>query len=137
MDRGEPGAALRNRRRPVPGLITNCLGFACGVGALFLLPSLPPFWPFFLLLPMSAVAAWRLPLLRPLAFAVIGFLWAWIQVCQVLCEPFPEQFARRDVELTGRIVGLPGERGAAFVFCSGSRARAPMVGISVLTGWCA
>jgi len=58
-------------------------------------------------------------LLRPFAYALVGFLWAWIQVCQVLCGPFSETLVRRDLELTGRIAGLPGEMGdggARFLF---------------------
>ncbi|WP_133512764.1 DNA internalization-related competence protein ComEC/Rec2 [Candidatus Thiosymbion oneisti] len=102
-----------------PGLIANGLGFASGVGVLFLLPSLPPLWPPLLLAVPAVAVAWRWPLLRPFAYALAGFLWAWIQVCQVLCGPFPETLVRRDLELTGRIAGLPGEAGdggARFLF---------------------
>ncbi len=102
-----------------PGLIANGLGFASGVGVLFLLPSLPPLWPLLLFAVSSVVAAWRRPLLWPFACALVGLLWAWIQVCQVLCAPFPETLLRQDLELTGRIAGLPGKTGnggAQFLF---------------------
>jgi len=97
------------------GLIANGSGFAAGVGVLFLLPSLPPLWPPFLLAVPVVTAAWRRPLLRPFACALVGFLWAWLQACQVLCEPFSETLVRRDLELTGRIAGLPGAAGAGGV----------------------
>ncbi|MCB2263815.1 MAG: DNA internalization-related competence protein ComEC/Rec2 [Candidatus Thiosymbion ectosymbiont of Robbea hypermnestra] len=93
------------------GLIANGLGFACGVGALFPLPSLPPAWVPLLLVMLSLAVAWRWPPLRPLAFAAVGFLWAQLRVCPIICEPFPETLVRRDLALTGRIVGLPGETG--------------------------
>lgn len=93
----------------VPGLIANGLGFASGIGALFLLPSLPPLWVPPLLVVLSAMAARRRPLLRPFAFAAIGLLWAQLRACPVICEPFPETLVHRDIELTGRIAGLPGK----------------------------
>ena len=105
------------RQRPQgPGLIANGIGFAAGTGILFLLPVLPPLWSPFLLAGSLLGVAWRLPSLRPLAFGAVGFLWANIQVCQVLCEPFPEHLARRDIELTGRIASLPGGTGEAVRF---------------------
>lgn len=69
-------------------------------------------------LPALAVAltiglAWRWAPLRPLAFACVGFLWAQVQVCQILCMPFPEELVGKDLELIGRVAGLPGEYGDA------------------------
>jgi competence protein ComEC len=116
----EPGSWRRDLRNgtPRPGLITNGLGFATGVGVLFLLPSLPPFLPSVLLSLLATLLAWRLPQLRPLAFGALGFLWAQIQVCQILCEPFPEPHVGEDIELTGRIADLPGAvvDGVRFLF---------------------
>jgi competence protein ComEC len=116
----EPGSWRRDLRNgtPRPGLITNGLGFATGVGVLFLLPSLPPFLPSVLLSLLATLLGWRLPPLRPLAFGALGFLWAQIQVCQILCEPFPEPLVGEDIELTGRIADLPGAvvDGVRFLF---------------------
>jgi competence protein ComEC len=94
-----------------PGLIANGLGFAVGVGVLFLLPSLPSFRLSVLLAALTALMAWRLPLARPLALGMMGFLLAQAQACQLLCQPFPESLVGRDLELTGRIAGLPGSAG--------------------------
>jgi len=78
-------------------------------------------------------------LLRPFASVLVGFLWAWIQVCQVLCTPFPETLVRRDLGLTGRIAGLPRVRQAtaAHGFCSRSGTRVRTDGPSASRGWCA
>jgi len=113
MDVGKPRSGWCNfgDRIPSPGLIANGLGFSVGVGILFLAPALPPLW---LSVPLAALAvssAWRLPLLWPLAFGATGLLWAEMHVHQVLREPFPESLARQDIELTGRIAGLPGTAG--------------------------
>lgn len=96
-----------------PGLVANGLGFAAGVGSLFLLLSFPPIWLPMLAATLLFVSAWRFGCLRPLAFAASGFLWAQIQASQVLCEPFPDGYISKDVELTGRIAGLPGRSGEA------------------------
>jgi len=61
-------------RSSKPELIANGLGFASGVGVLFLLPSLLPLWLLFLLAVPTVVAAWRRPLLRPLAFGLVSLL---------------------------------------------------------------
>lgn len=110
MDMGEQRRGWRNflQEGKGQGLIANGLGFAFGTGVLFLLPALPPLWVPVLVGALLAGIVWRLALARPLVFGVVGFFWAQIQVCQVLCEPFPEQFVRQDIELTGRIAGLPG-----------------------------
>jgi competence protein ComEC len=105
-----PRSALR------PGLLANGLGFAAGVGVLFLMHSLPPLWLSVLGAALAALSAWRLPPLRTIAFGALGFLWAQIQVCQVLCEDFPEHLVRQDIELTGRIADLPEETGGAVRF---------------------
>jgi len=107
------GSTVDLRRSSGPGLVANGLGFAAGVGSLFLLASLPPLWFSSLAAGFSLALAWRNVSLRPLAFACAGFLWAQIQVCQLLCEPFPENLAGKDLELTGRIAGLPGDSGGA------------------------
>lgn len=111
MARIEPMPRVLTEAQAGPGLVGGALGFACGAGVLFLLPSLPPLWPPFLLVAMLVALAWRMAWLRPVAFAAAGFLWAQIHVCQLLCDPFPERFAGMDLELTGRIAGLPGETG--------------------------
>lgn len=102
--------------RAEAGLATSALAFASGAGVLFLLPSLPPLWLPVLLVAMLFALARRLAPLRPLAFATIGFLWAQVHVCQVLCAPFPERFSGQNLELTGWIAGLPGETGEASRF---------------------
>jgi len=90
-----------------PGLTANGLGFASGVAVLFLSRDLPPLWLPVLLVAAAGLASWRLRLLRPLAFAALGLAWAQIHACRVLCEPFPEQYTRRDLELTGSVASLP------------------------------
>lgn len=110
------GLPLDHGRAWNPGLTANGLGFAVGVGSLFLFAEPLPLWVPLLSAVLLLGLAWRLAYLRPFAFAATGFLWAHIQVCQVLCEPFPEGFTGVDLELTGRITGLPGKSGETHRF---------------------
>jgi competence protein ComEC len=124
------GAVLR--RSPGPGLVACGLGFAAGTGSVFLLVTLAPLWLPVLAAVLSVALAWRWAGLRPLAFACAGFLWAQVQVCQLLCEPFPEKLTGADFDLTGRIAGLPGESGDAQRFLlrvEGARADGKDIGL--------
>lgn len=99
----------RTGRLPVrrPGLVANVLGFAAGTGGLFLHSELPPLWIAPLLAALGLAVAWFLPVVRPVAFAAAGFLWAQIAVCETLCPPFPPSLTRQDLVLTGAIASLP------------------------------
>ncbi len=111
MQLAEPGGGpnLNLGRASGPGLVANGLGFAAGVGSVFYLGALPPLWLPFIAVAMLLLLAWRWALVRPLAFGAAGFLWGCIQVCQVLCDPFPERLTGVDLQLEGRIADLPGE----------------------------
>lgn len=83
------------------------LGFALGVGGLYLLPEMPPWWSGAVLLSVSAVAARILPSARwAFAFA-LGFCWAWMHACQGLCTPFPDELARAPLVVEGRVASIP------------------------------
>ncbi|BCU05460.1 DNA internalization-related competence protein ComEC/Rec2 [Allochromatium tepidum] len=87
------------------------LGFALGVGALHLLPGMPPWWSGALFLSMSAVAAWTRPRLRWAFFFALGFCWAWFHACQRLCAPFPDGLARAPLVVEGRVASIPSVEG--------------------------
>lgn len=83
------------------------LGFALGVGGLYLLPGMPPWWPGPLFLSLSAVPAWIWPRARWTFFFALGFCWAWFHACQLLCTPFPEALARAPLVVEGRVASIP------------------------------
>jgi competence protein ComEC len=99
-----------------PGLVANGLGFAAGVGLLFLLTDLPSLPPLLGLALVLGGAAWRWPILRPAAFAGLGLAWAQISTCQVLCHRFPEAYAGQPVTVVGSVAGLPVDTGQATRF---------------------
>lgn len=103
--RRPPYGAIRTLR---PGLAAHALGFAAGVIALHLQPHLPAAWPAAAAALLLAGVARRLPVLGPLALACAGFAWAALHACLTLCDPFPAQLTRETLELTGRVVDLPG-----------------------------
>ncbi|MEA3275936.1 MAG: DNA internalization-related competence protein ComEC/Rec2 [Pseudomonadota bacterium] len=94
----------------------NGLGFAAGVGLFHLPAELLPLGPLIAIAALLGAGAWRWPLLRPLALAAAGFLWAQVHACQVLCDPFPEPFTRRDLQVVGAVASLPGDKGQAARF---------------------
>jgi competence protein ComEC len=107
--------------RETPGgsrLVANGLGFAAGVGLLFLFPDLPPLSPLLGLVLATAAASLRWRRLMPGAFAALGLAWAQIQACETLCHGFPEGLARKPLTVVGTIVSLPADRPNArrFVF---------------------
>ena len=83
------------------------LGFALGVGGLHLLPELPPWWIGALLLSAFAVPAWVWPHVRWGFFFALGFCWAWLHACQLLCAPFPDELARAPLVVEGRVASIP------------------------------
>jgi competence protein ComEC len=107
-----------NKPTAGPGLVANGLGFAGGVGVLFLFPDLPPLNPLLGLSLLTAAASLRWSRLRPVAFAAIGLVWAQIHACQTLCHSFPEDLARKSLMVVGTVATLPVDKANArrFVF---------------------
>jgi len=110
---GRVTATLRGRRRigglPArrPGLVAHALGFAAGIGVFFLLAAPPALWIAPLAAALGLAAARFLPIVQPLALAALGFLWAQIAVCDLLCAPFPASLTRQDLVVTGTVASLP------------------------------
>jgi competence protein ComEC len=88
-----------------------------------LLPRLPGHWLALGLLLgalvlLSIALVWR----RFLALAVVGCalvsgaLWAYLDACAALCEPFPEALVNRSLVAEGRILSLPERRSHATRF---------------------
>jgi competence protein ComEC len=86
------------------------------VGLFHTLPSLPPRWLLPALVLVLGAVALRLRWPRPLLFAAIGALWAQVQACVLLCEPFPEELTRKDIRVEGRVASLPEHRDRAVRF---------------------
>ena len=109
-----PGPAPASPRGRGPssrtGLAVNGLCFALGVGLLQLFSRMPPLWPWALAALLLCAAAWRLRLLRPLAFGGLGLLWAQVNACHILCDPFPEHLVRQDLQVVGIVASLPEQR---------------------------
>jgi hypothetical protein len=99
-------------------LLSIGLAFGLGTGLFFLLPTMPPWWlPAPLLVLAVALATRRGPLsvwgwawAWPLAAATFGLFWAHAQVCEVLCEPFPESLVGTTLVAEGRVASLPEQR---------------------------
>lgn len=105
-------------RRPVlgVGVLGAGLAFAAGVGLFYVQARLPDPW-----VPIAALSAllalaprWRA--LRPLALAALGFGWAYLDACGLLCAPFPEALVGKDLVVTGSVASLPEQRGASVRF---------------------
>jgi len=98
--------------------VTGALGFALGVCLFFTLPELPPSWAPGLVTAAVAYVALHWAPARPFLFVVLGGLWAQMQACDRLCHPFPEDLARQDIRVEGRVASLPEERagGTRFQF---------------------
>jgi competence protein ComEC len=63
-----------------------------------------------------AAAALRLRWPRPVLFAAGGALWAQVHACVLLCDPFPEELARKDIQVQGQVASLPERRDRAVRF---------------------
>ncbi|MBK1706413.1 DNA internalization-related competence protein ComEC/Rec2 [Halochromatium glycolicum] len=83
------------------------LGFAIGVGVYFLQSQPAPAAAIALLLLLAGIGLVSRRIAWALAALVIGFCWAHLWVCGLLCQPFPPALAKQDVVLTGRIASLP------------------------------
>lgn len=110
--------AVANKPVAGPGLVANGLGFAGGVGVLFLFPDLPPLNPLLGLALLTAAATLHWHRLRPAAFVALGLVWAQFHACQTLCHSFPEALARKPLTVVGTIATLPVDKANArrFVF---------------------
>jgi len=95
-------------------LLSIGLAFGLGTGLFFLLPTMPPWWlPGPLLMLAVVLATYRGSVwfwVWPLAAAAFGLFWAHAQVCEVLCEPFPESLVGTTVVAEGRVASLPEQR---------------------------
>lgn len=100
------------------GLIPLGLAFACGIGAFQLLPSLPPLSLLGLACLGALGLAWRFCWGRLVLALSLGFTWAYIHACNVLCEPLPFGAKGQVLQVRGQVAGLPerGEQGTQFLF---------------------
>jgi len=106
----------RHRHGTSPAWLS--LAFAAGVGGFFLQHHLPPAsWVGLAVAAVVALAV-RFRVLRVPAAMAIGFGWAYLWACQVLCDPFPGNLVRHDLTAVGRIASLPdgGARATRFLF---------------------
>jgi len=99
---------------PIP-LASLCLAFAVGVGAVYLLPGLPPRW---VALPLAGLALGLIWLpwprsARPLGLGLLGALWALLQAGALLWTPFPPELVRAPLVIEGRIASIPADTGLA------------------------
>ena len=85
---------------------TGMFALAAGLACLPLLPQLPPTW---LLLALLPVALMLLPWRRsyPLAFLLLGFVWACFSAQAALDDRLPAALDGRTLWLEGRVSGLP------------------------------
>jgi competence protein ComEC len=96
-----------NRREAPSGPTRSGLAFAAGVGSWFLLPTLPPGWPIALVCGSSLLLAWRWPRLLPLTAFLLGLGWSHLSCGPLLATPFPADLTNQDLEVEGRVSGLP------------------------------
>lgn len=89
------------------GLATIGLGFALGVGGYFLAPESPPDWAILAILLLASIGRLLQRISWPLAALALGFCWAHLWVCALLCNPFPDVLAQQDLTIVGRIASLP------------------------------
>ncbi len=84
------------------------LAFAAGAALFQLSPILPdPAW----LAPVSSLCLlWRFPRFRPLLAFAAGLGWAVVCATWMLGDPLPPELEGRDLQLEGRITGLPHRR---------------------------
>jgi competence protein ComEC len=94
-------------------MIVRGLAFAAGVLLFYLPPAAAPLAVVIFATSAIALAGWRWPVLRPVAWAAVGFLYAQLWACDLLCRPFPEEATGRDLTVTGTIVSLPADTGFA------------------------
>ncbi len=93
-------------------MIAGTLAWMMGIAALQWLPALPSLlWS--VCLPVALLVAWRRPRWRWAALALAGFLWALLHAHWLLARELPHDLEGVDVQVVGRVAGLPerdGER---------------------------
>lgn len=92
---------------PPVGSKTCLCGFLAGVSMTLMLDEI---WPISWLLSMLTLAALALVInvkFRPLFFVVMGFVYLGLQAQWALDYSFPSEYERVDIELEGRVIGLP------------------------------
>jgi competence protein ComEC len=97
----------------------RALAFALGVWSLQQCAALPaPSWLIAAGLAGAALAVCRRRALMMLGALLLGFVWAGLFAHWRLADALPPEAEGRDIELSGRVVGLPQrfERGIRFVF---------------------
>lgn len=98
---------MRGARSTAPSLARVSLGFAVGVGAYFLQTQPPPATAFVLLGVLVGIGLVSQRIGWALAALMIGFCWAHLSTCALLCAPFPSALAKQDVIVAGHIASLP------------------------------
>ncbi len=94
---------------PRPSLANLGLGFSLGVGLYFVATEPVPGPAILGLLALVLAGLWLHRLPRALAALVLGFCWAHLWVCSVLCHPLSDELAQQDLTIVGRIASLPDE----------------------------
>ncbi|MEY6431701.1 DNA internalization-related competence protein ComEC/Rec2 [Thioalkalicoccus limnaeus] len=99
-----------DRARP---LTHDGLAWAVGICLFYLQTTLAPLVAAIGAAVFLALATWRWPVLRPVALAALGFLYAYLHTCPVLCQPLPPNNGRTDLVIEGVIVSVPTDRDLA------------------------
>lgn len=94
------------------------LGFVLGVGCFQFLPDMPRWEIPAALVLSTGILAWFWRPAGWLLFAAMGFLWAYVHACVLLCDPFPAGYERRELQVFGRVSSLPQrvDGGTRFLF---------------------
>jgi competence protein ComEC len=82
------------------------LSFAAGAILILLVPELPSPWVT-AAIGAAALALLRYPKLRPLGCALLGACWTLLHASWAMGSDWPETRAGEEIEVSGRIVGLP------------------------------
>jgi len=81
--------------------------FCVGVVALRFCAALPAVWLVVAATLAACACALRWRWWRPAAAGAVGFCWALITATQLLATALPAELEKRDVTVTGRVVGVP------------------------------
>jgi competence protein ComEC len=82
------------------------IGLLIGIAAVQQFAQLPSLW-WWLALPSLAVAAWRMPVTRPLVWLGLGFVWALWRADSMLGPTWPAASMKQDAVLTGYVSSIP------------------------------
>lgn len=87
--------------------MATALGFAVGIGSYFLQADPAPALAIWALCALSLLGLLLRRLPWPMAALMLGFCWAHLWACTLLCGELPSELVRQDVKVEGRIASLP------------------------------